>query len=152
MTALLWENLVIDVDVKMRLDARDVFPSGMEEYLATYGWHFSKKMCNWASSNMYKTDAKGNRTYITPYTKEVVDELLKRFGIMLDNKNGYDYVFVANMCRADYFGSSIPDEQHLVLFIKDYIDDKDGYPELPFTRFYADCIGTGTPIDWEDML
>jgi hypothetical protein len=29
----------------MRLDARDKFPSGMEEYLARYGWHFSKKMC-----------------------------------------------------------------------------------------------------------
>lgn len=30
----------------MRLDVRDKFPSGMEEYLATYGWHFSKKMCD----------------------------------------------------------------------------------------------------------
>ena len=37
-------------------------------------------------------------------------------------------------------------------FIKDYIDDKDGYPELPFTRFYADCIGSGCPINWGDML
>jgi hypothetical protein len=32
------------------------------------------------------------------------------------------------------------------------VDDPDGYPELPFTRFYADCIGTGTPIDWEDVI
>ena len=30
---------------------------------------------------------------------------------------------------------------------KDYVDDKDGYPELPFTRFYADCVGSGNPID-----
>ena len=30
----------------MRLDARDVFPSGMEEYLAQNGWHFNKKMCD----------------------------------------------------------------------------------------------------------
>lgn len=29
----------------MRLDARDKFPSGMEDYLAMNGWHFSKKMC-----------------------------------------------------------------------------------------------------------
>jgi hypothetical protein len=28
----------------MRLDARDEFPSGMEEYLAHNGWHFNKKM------------------------------------------------------------------------------------------------------------
>ena len=56
------------------------------------------------------------------------------------------------MCKADYLGSSVIDEQHLALFIKDYVDDKDGYSELPFTRFYADCVGTGTPIEWEDMI
>ena len=54
--------------------------------------------------------------------------------------------------KADYMGSSIIDEQHVALFIKDYVDDKDGYSELPFTRFYADCIGSGCPIDWGDML
>ena len=51
------------------------------------------------------------------------------------------------MCKADYMGSSIIDEQRAALFIKDYIDDKDGYPELPFTRFYADCVGSGCPIN-----
>ena len=56
------------------------------------------------------------------------------------------------MCKADYLGSSVPDEQHLALFVKDYVDDPDGYPELPFTRFYGDCIGTGTPIPWEDVI
>ena len=136
----------------MRLDARDKFPSGMEDYLSHYGWHFSKAMCDWATSKMYKTDTTGRKNYITPWTKENVDELLKRYGITLNNKYGYDYVFVANMCKADYFGSSISDDQHVALFIKDYVDDKDGYPELPFTRFYADCIGSGCPIDWGDML
>ena len=136
----------------MRLDARDKFPSGMEDYLSHYGWHFSKAMCDWATSKMYKTDATGRKNYIAPWTKENVDELLKRYGITLNNKYGYDYVFVANMCKADYFGSSISDDQHVALFIKDYVDDKDGYPELPFTRFYADCIGSGCPIDWGDML
>ncbi len=101
---------------------------------------------------MYKTDSSKKRNYITPLTKESVDDLLNRYGIVLENKHGYDYVFAANMCKADYFGSSISDDQHLVLFVKDYVDDKDGYPELPFTRFYADCIGTGTPINWEDMI
>ena len=31
-----------------RLDAYDRFPSGMKEYISQYGWHFSKKMCEWA--------------------------------------------------------------------------------------------------------
>ena len=136
----------------MRLDARDKFPSVMEEYLSHYGWHFSKAMCDWACSKMYKPDVAGRRTYTTPWTKEEVDNLLKRYNVTLNNKIGYDYVFAANMCKSDYMGSSIMDEQHVALFIKDYIDDKDGYPELPFTRFYADCVGSGNPIDWGDML
>ena len=136
----------------MRLDARDMFPLGMEEYLANYGWRFSTAMCCWATSRMYKTDSSGKKVSISPWTKEEVDSLLKRTNVTLNNKFGYDYVFAANMCKADYLGSSIPDEQHVALFIKDYVDDKDGYPELPFTRFYADCIGSGTPINWEDML
>mgnify|MGYP003293847980 CR=1 FL=1 len=135
-----------------RLDIRDKYPSGMEEYLSHNGWHFNKKMCEWAVSKMYKTSALGKREYITPLSKEHIDELLTKFSITLDNKIGYDYVYVANMAKADYMNSSIVDELHLAKFIKDYVDDKDGYDGLPFTRFYADCIGSGTPISWEDMI
>lgn len=136
----------------MRLDARDKFPSGMEEYLAQNGWHFSKKMVDWATEGMYKEDSSGKRIKMQPMLKNDVDELLKRHGVVIKNKFGYDYVFAANMCRADYFGSSVIDELHLALFVKDYVDDPDGYPELPFTRFYGDCIGTGKAIPWEDVL
>ena len=83
----------------MRLDARDEFPSGMEEYLAHNGWHFNKKMFDWATSNMYKTDTSGKRNYITPISKDSVDDMLRRYGITLNNKYGYDYVFAANMAK-----------------------------------------------------
>ena len=56
------------------------------------------------------------------------------------------------MCKADYLGSSVPNEQYLALFIKDYVDDPDGYNGLPMTRWYADIIGSGTSVIWEDML
>lgn len=135
----------------MRLDAWDRLPSGMEEYLSKYGWHFSKRMCDWATSGMYKTVGK-EKVYINVWSKDEVDNVLKKYNIKLDNSIGYDYVFVANMCRADYLGSSITDEGHVAMFIKDYVDDPDGYDGLPFTRFYADCIGSGKPIMWEDML
>lgn len=101
---------------------------------------------------MYKEDPSGKRIKMQPMLKNDVDELLKRHGVIIKNKFGYDYVFAANMCRADYFGSSVIDELHLALFVKDYVDDPDGYPELPFTRFYGDCIGTGRAIPWEDVL
>lgn len=130
----------------------DVYPSGMREYLDINGWHFNKKMCDWATSEMYKTDDTGKRSYIKSMSKIEVDTLLEKHKINLENKIGYDYVFAANMCKADYLGSSIEDDLHLALFVKDYVDDKDGYPELPFTRFYADCIGTGKPIIWEDLI
>lgn len=132
----------------MRLDDREEFPTGLEKYLSMYSWHFSKKLCNFAVSNMRKDSGEK----ITPITKEALDLLLAKNGIDLNNKFGYDYVFVANMCKADYLGSSVPDESHLAKFVKDYCDDPDGYEELPMTRFYADTIGKGIPIIWEDML
>ena len=68
------------------------------------------------------------------------------------NAKGYDAVYVANMCRADFFGKSIKDEGALVQYVIDTINDPDGYEGMVFTRFYADCVGSGTPIDWEDMM
>ena len=137
----------------MRLDSYDTYPSGIREYLSTYGWHFSKKMCEWAVSRMYK-DGEDNKSEqaIPNYTRERVDLLLKRFNLKLEKNKGYDDVYVANMCKFDFLGSSIDVEMKLAQFIKDYIDDADAYEGMPFTRFYADCIGSGTPIIWEDML
>ena len=137
----------------MRLDSYDIYPSGMREYLSTYGWHFSKKMCEWAVSRMYKDGEENKPEQAIPnYTRERVDLLLKRFNLKLDKNKGYDDVYVANMCKFDFLGSSIDNEMKLAQFIKDYIDDADAYEGMPFTRFYADCIGSGTPIMWEDMI
>lgn len=134
----------------MRLDDRKKFPSGMEDYLGYYGWHFSKKMCEWASKKMYKKRPTGEKEYITPYTKETFEVLVRRYGIKLDVS--YDAVYVANMCKADFLGSSIQDEGRLALYVQDVINDPDAYDGMVFTRFYADCIGSGSAINWEDMI
>lgn len=139
--------------MEQRLDTYDKLPSGMGEYLATYGWHFSKKMCDWAVSRMkVKDPATGKEKRIEPLTKEYVEEMLKKYGVKIENDKGYDCVYAANMAKADYYKSSITDEQHLAMFVKDYLDDPDGYDGLPLTRFMADCIGSGTPVIWSDML
>lgn len=135
----------------MRLDSKDSFPTGMKQYLSYYGWHFSKAMCNWAVSMMYKRNAANKKEYIQPLTKEQVNTLLNNQNIKI-NDSTYDYVYIANMCKADFLGSSIADDKHWALYVKDVIDDQDSYEEMPFTRFYADCIGKGIPIYWEDML
>lgn len=134
----------------MRLDYKEKFPEGMEEYLSMNGWHFTKKMCEWASSRMYK-DNRGKKEYITPYDRETFDRLCLNFGVHIEAK-GYDDVYIANMCKADFLGNAVPDEINLVQYVKDVVEDPDGYEGLPFTRFYADCIGSGTPIPWDDVL
>lgn len=132
----------------MRLDIYDDMPSGLKEYLSYYGWHFNKKLCDFAVSKMRRQGG----IKIAPYTKEQLEQLCRQHGIDIKQAQGYDCVFVANMAKADYMGSSITDEAHLLKFVKDYIDDPDGYEGLPMTRFFADVIGKGVVIDWEDML
>jgi hypothetical protein len=39
--------------------------------------------------------------------KEYVDKVLTQNNIQLIKNVGHDYIFVANMCKADYYGSSI---------------------------------------------
>ena len=123
-------------------------PSGFADYMATYGGHFSKKMCMWAVG-MMKDD---NGEKIQPWTKEQVEAMLTRYGVTLENDKGYDKVYVANMCKADYLGKSVPSESEAAQYVKDSLDDPDGYDELTFNRFMMDCMGKNIPIMWEDML
>lgn len=129
------------------LDIYDKRPEAMVNYLSHYGWHFNKKMCEFAISKMKKDGKK-----LSPIYKEKVEDILKSYGITIENNILYDAVYVANMAKADFYGSSIPDEKHLALFIKDYIDDEDGYDGIVFSRYYIDTVKKGIPIDWEDML
>lgn len=131
-----------------RMDYYDILPAGMDAYLSHYGWHFSKALCEWAVSRM--RDRNGNKVQMR--TKDQVDAILKNNNVDLENNDGYDAVFVAHMGISDYVGSSIPDEAHLARYVKDVLDDKDGYDGIALTRFLADCSAKGIPIMWEDMI
>lgn len=136
-----------------RLDANYKFPSGMKEYLDTYGWHFSKKMCEWAVSKMKRKNPQTQKEEPLDYMdKDKTEEFLKKYNVQIQNDKGYDKIYVLNMKRADEFKSSIPDEAHLALSVKDYLDDVDGYPSIAFTRYYADCIAKADMPSWPDML
>ena len=135
-----------------RLDSRDKFPSGMEDYLSQNGWHFNKRLCEWAVDQMKRKNQLNKIDKITPYTKDNLDSLLKTNNITIENNIGYDALYVLNMAKADYHGSSITEEPRLIKFVKDYLDDPDGYDGVAMTRFYADCIGKGIAIPWEDVL
>lgn len=129
----------------MALDIYDDMPKYMKKYLQNYGWHFNKSMCNYAVSLMKKNGKK-----IEPLTKDYVDKVLQLNNISLKNNIGYDYIFVANMCKADYYGSSICDEKHFALYIKDTIDDEDASDGVTMRRWYATMVANGIMVDWEE--
>lgn len=125
----------------------------MEAYLSNFGWHFNKKMCDFAVSLMKKINpATGKKERIEPISKEKVEELLTKYGVKLDNNSLYDFVYVANMGKADFFKSSIPDEQHLAVYVKDVIDDLDAPDGTTMRRWYATMIAAGEPIEWDEMI
>lgn len=129
----------------------DEIPEGMKRYINNYGCHFNKKLCDEAVSRMY-TEVNGKKEYIRPYTKDQVENLLSMNGVKLERNKMYDHVYVANMCKADFLGKSVPTEQHLAKYVKDVIDDPDAEEGYVFNRFYADCMFMDNPIDWEDVI
>lgn len=143
-------NVEGDIDMqrhRIGLDMFDQFPEDMLNYLRNYGFHFNKKAVEFAISKM----TKGGKT-IDTMTKAQVDQILNKYNIHLENDVLYDSVYIANMAKADFYGSSIKDDNSLALFIKDYIDDEDQVDGFIFCRWYADMMHSGNPIDWGDLL
>lgn len=125
------------------LDIYDTIPHAMKRYLSHYSWTFSKNACEYAVSLI-----KG----LKPMEKAEVDNLLSSYGVEIENKGGYDYVYIANMAKSDYWGSSIEDDKHLALFIKDTCDDKDASDGEIMRCWYAKMVARGKPVEWEDIL
>lgn len=134
----------------MGLDYMIKRPEDMTAYLVNNGWHFSRKMCDYAVSKMKKKD----ESRLQPTSKDDVDNLLSRYGIEIKNKDKglYDYVYVYNMLRADMYKSSITDEQHLAMGVKDIVDDIDAPEDAIFRKWYVCQIAKGEPIDWAEKL
>lgn len=118
----------------------------MTKYIEKYGWHFNQKLCQFATERMMKG---GKQLQVIP--KQNVDMLLDNYNISVD-KSSWDYVYIANMCKADFYGSSIDSEKHLAMYIKDLMDDEDGYDGLVFNRWYADMVKLGVHIKWDEMM
>lgn len=130
--------------IRTSLNQYDDRPTDMKRYLKYFGQHFNKRLCQFAVSKMKHGK--------TPIAKEQVDEVLKKHSITLKNNELYDYVYVYNMGNNDFMGSSIADEKHLAMYVKDVIDDEDGYDGIVFNRWYADTVVQGIPIEWNEML
>ena len=119
-----------------------------KKYLKLYGPHFTKKLCEFAVSLM--EDEQGE---IKMITKEELEAKLKQCNVKLQYDKLYDAVYVANMCKADFLGKSVPnDDMHLCMYVKNVIDDPDGYDGQVFNRWISDVKGTHTPVDWSEFV
>ena len=56
------------------------------------------------------------------------------------------------MCKADFLGDSIPDEKHMCRYIKNVVDDPDGYDGQVFNRWISDMDGMRIPINWSEFI
>lgn len=128
-------------------------PEDLEQYMSYYGMHFSRRLCDFAVGRMRKRDkASGKITKIIPMTVSEVKSILDDNDVEIDESSIYDALYLANMVRADYWGSSIEDEEHLAKYIKDVLCDEDGYDGIVFCRYIGDCNATGAVIHWNMML
>lgn len=119
-----------------------------KKYIELYGPHFTKKLCEYAVSLM-QDDAGA----VQMITKETIEQKLKQQNVTLNYNKLYDFVYVANMCKADYLGKSVPnDDSHFCRYIKDTIDDPDGYDGQIFNRWLSDVKGMRIPVDWSDFV
>ena len=110
-------------------DQYDEIPEDMLMYLRYNGKHFNRKLVEYAVSKMTTKDSSGNEVPLVPITKSQLDNMMNQYGVVLNNKDDvYDV--------------------HLCLYVKDVIDDIDGYEGIVFNRWYADMSHKGIPIDW----
>lgn len=138
---------------KQSLDIWDEFPPEMKRYCKNFGLHFNEKALKYALAYMKrKNPATQKMEKIEPWTKEQVDELLKKNNVTLENNELHDYVYVANMAKADFFKSSLPTEKEVAVYIRDVIDDPDAVDGQVFNRWISDMMLQGHPIDWAAIL
>lgn len=123
-------------------------PSAKEMYIAEMGWHFNERACQYAVQCLKDR----NNKPIKPYSKEEVDELLKKQNVALEKNKGWDYVYVANMAKSDMDGSPLADDKSIANYIKIVIDDADAADGEIMGCWYVKMIFRHIPVDWAMFL
>ena len=115
----------------------DIKPQGFINYLRYNGQHFNKHLLEFAI-----------KRFKLSITKEKLSTLCQTHNIAIP-ENIYDALYILNWAKDTLWGSSIQDDKHLVLFMKDIMDKESN---LVFNRWYADQAKQGMAIEWEDMI
>lgn len=135
------------------METKYVITEEEAQYMERYKGHFSHRLAEWAISMMEcKDQLSGNMQPIKPYPIEEVEEMVAPFRKHIGEEAVYDAWYLANMCKADFLGSSVPDKEHVALYIKDTLCDPDGEPQMVLACFRAKCDVKHIPIFWERMM
>lgn len=126
----------------------DLVPEGYREYRRKNGNHFNGALCEFAVGRMTGDDGRP----VKALSRQEVERLLQDSKVKVEHIEGYDHVFVANMGLADYLGGSVPDMDHLARYVKDVLDDPDGYEGIAFCRWLADCVAKRVEIPWDEVI
>lgn len=128
-------------------------PEDMQQYLSYYGYHFNKKLYEAAVSKMRKRNkVTDEQERLTPIDVDNLVKTLNKHHVEIQDSDLYDAAYLASMVEADFWGSSIEDEEHMARYIKDVLCDDDGYEGLVMCRYLADCSAKGNVIHWDRML
>ena len=127
-------------------------PEDMKTYLSYYGMNFSKKLYEFAVSNMRRESADGKMEKVKPMTADELKTLLSKHKIEIEHNDLYNALYLAAMVKSDYWGSSIEDEEHLAKYIEDTLCDVDAAEGQVLARYLADCSVGGCIIYWESMI
>lgn len=135
------------------LDLYEPRPKSQVAYLNENGWHFNNAALAFAVSLMRrKNPATGKLERLPMMKEEEVNELMKKYGITLENNIGKDHVYVANKAKYCYFKSSIPDEKSLALYIKNEVDSIMSSDGTIMREWVAKLKGNGIPVPWRQLV
>lgn len=113
---------------------------------------FSKKLAEWAISNMkVKDSSSGAMKSLKSRSVDDMQEVLKANNVVLPDEFVYTAWYLFNMSLADYPKSLTTDAQRAA-FVEETICDPDGMPENVLECFVAKMCNAGMPILWERML
>lgn len=124
---------------------------GRAIYEDLYHGLFSKKLAEWAISNMEMKDPVTKSMMPIPVRRlEDVQEILEQNMVKLPKEFLYTSWYLFNMAIADYPKSLKTDEQR-AMFVEETLCDPDGQPENVLDCFVTKMCNAGIPIFWEQV-
>lgn len=121
-------------------------------YEDMYHGLFSKKLAEWAISNMETKDpATKTMKPIVVRKMDDVQKVLEENGVELPIEFIYTSWYLFNMAVADYQKTCKTDEQR-AMFVEETLCDPDGCPENVLDCFVTKMRNAKMPIYWEQMM